>query len=340
MMISKPNYYDAFQCIADRCPDSCCKEWEVQVDAATAHGYRALTGELGERLREVLYDEDDETYIRIEQGRCPMWRADGLCRIQAELGEESLCKTCREFPRLTHDFGDFVEYGLELSCPEAARILLSTPEVTRICTQVSEETTAEYDREAMQILKQTRERACTLIADTSYRVAEMLSLLLLYGYQAQAELDGAESTEFSCEIALENARNFSKNGNSGDFLAFFETLEILTPAWKEMLASAQGMPFDDRFRALARYFTDRYWLQAVSDYDLVSRVKLTVISCIAIALVGGDLLRTAQLYSKEIENDAENVDAILDAAYTYPAFTDEKLLGILLKGEADDPCIS
>ena len=28
--------------------------------------------------------------------------------IQAELGEQALCKTCREFPRLTHDYGGFV----------------------------------------------------------------------------------------------------------------------------------------------------------------------------------------------------------------------------------------
>ena len=35
--------------------------------------------------------------------------------------------------------------------------------------------------------------------------------------------------------------------------------------------------------------------------------------------------------SKEIENDADNVDAILDAAYAHPAFTDDKLLFLLLE---------
>ena len=39
---------------------------------------------------------------------------------------------------------------------------------------------------------------------------------------------------------------------------------------------------------------------------------------------------TAQLYSKEIENSDENVDALLDAAYAHPAFTDDRLLGALL----------
>ena len=86
----------------------------------------------------------------------------------------------------------------------------------------------------------------------------------------------------------------------------------------------------DGFRSLAWYFVERYWLQAVSDYDLYSRVKFAIVSCILVHSLGGDFVRTAQLYSKEIENNAENVDAILDAAYAHPAFTDDKLLGMLL----------
>jgi hypothetical protein len=49
--------------------------------------------------------------------------------------------------------------------------------------------------------------------------------------------------------------------------------------------------------------------------------------------LGGDLVQTAQLYAKEIENNADNVDAILDGTYASPALTDEKLLGMLLEVE-------
>ena len=75
---------------------------------------------------------------------------------------------------------------------------------------------------------------------------------------------------------------------------------------------------------------NRYWLQAVSDYDLYSRVKFLVIACLLLRTLGGDFVETAQLFSKEIENDADNMDALLDAAYEHPAFTDAKLLGMLL----------
>ncbi len=112
---------------------------------------------------------------------------------------------------------------------------------------------------------------------------------------------------------------------------FFLELELLTPEWEALLRSPAPAPWEGRHLALARYLVQRYWLQAVSDYDLYSRVKFVVISCLLVKLLGGGLLRTAQLFSKEIENDTENVDAILDAAYSGSAFRDDRLLGLLLE---------
>ena len=329
MKITKPYYFDTFRCIAGDCPDSCCKEWDVQVDEDAAAFYQALPGPLGDRLREVLKEEDGETVMTIIDRRCPMWREDGLCRIQAELGHEALCKTCREFPRLTHDYGDFIEYGLELSCPEAARIILSTP-VEMVSEEVPGDVEAEYDEEAMEVLLRTREIARSLLADESRPIGQTLAALLIYGYQAQDELDGGEAMPFDAEAALESAASFAKNGDAAMMVDFFKELEILTPLWEDRLNAPEPGDWNSAYLLLARYFVDRYWLQAVSDYDLVSRVKLAVVSCLLIRHLGGDLAATAQLYSKEIENDADNVDALLDAAYTAPAFTDDRLLDLLL----------
>lgn len=330
MKVWKPAYFDQFSCIAGACPDSCCKEWAVQVDAASAARYRALTGELGDRLREVLREEDGQTLMTIQDGRCPMWRRDGLCRIQAELGEEALCRTCREFPRLTHDYGDFVELGLELSCPEAAKFILSAPNAPKICLSLPGEAPGEYDESAMAVLKKTREQMLQILSGTDYPVGTSLALGLLYGIQAQAELDGSEEAPFDPETALESVRDFLQRGDSGQIRDFFAGLEILTPQWADRLAHPHPAPWESGHLALARYLVDRYWLQAVADYDLYCRVKFILIACLLVKDLGGTLTETAQLFSKEIENDAENVDAILDAAYDHPAFTDAKLLGLLL----------
>ena len=330
MLITKPAYFEDFHCIADRCPDSCCKEWDVQVDAASAEVYRSLPGALGDRLREVLRAEDGETVMTIIDGRCPMWRDDGLCRIQAELGEEALCKTCREFPRLTHDYGDFVERQLELSCPEAARILLTAPMLPAITEEVPGGCAPEYDQEAMAVLKQTRSCMLEILADDSRDVRETLALALLYGYQAQGELDGDEIQPFDAGTAMESIREFAKPGSIRDVLDFFGELEILTPQWEARLQDPCTGAMPDMARSLARYLVERYWLQAVSDYDLACRVKFLLISCLVVSALGGSFIETAQLYSKEIENNCDNVEAILDAAYAHPAFTDDKLLGMLL----------
>ena len=50
MKILTPNYYPAFRCIASACPDSCCKEWEVDVDDTAAAFYRTLEGPLGDPI--------------------------------------------------------------------------------------------------------------------------------------------------------------------------------------------------------------------------------------------------------------------------------------------------
>ena len=114
-------------------------------------------------------------------------------------------------------------------------------------------------------------------------------------------------------------------------LDFFLGLEILTPQWRERLSAPAAEGLWEGCRPLARYLVERYWLQAVSDYDLYCRVKFMIISCLLVSALGGDLVETAQLFSKEIENNVDNVEAILDAAYAHPAFTDDKLLGMLLR---------
>ena len=51
-----------------------------------------------------------------------------------------------------------------------------------------------------------------------------------------------------------------------------------------------------------------------------------------LARIPGDMAGSIQLYAKEIENDAANVDAILDGAFTDRALTDVNLLALLCSG--------
>ena len=327
MEVFYPKYYDTFTCIAAACPDSCCKEWSVGVDPQAAAYYRQLTGALGDRLREVLQDTPDGTIMAIENGRCPMWRNDGLCHIQAELGHDALCKVCREFPRLTHDYGDFTELGLELSCPEAARLILTGADNTTLSRTAPSGETAGYDEEAMSILQRTRAEFFTFLNTTGLPFPKILRTFLLYAHSVQEELDGGEPAVLTPEVSISGV---TPSQDFRPLQGFFLGLEILTPQWKTRLESPAVTPcWETGYKALLHYFVLRYWLQAVSDYDIVCRAKFAVAACLLIGALGGDLVETAQLFSKEIENDPDNVEAILDGAYSHPALTDMQLLQLL-----------
>ena len=321
------NVYKQFRCIAQACPDSCCQGWEVDVDEAAAVYYRTLPGALGDRLRQVLKTEDGATYMALENSRCPMWRQDGLCRIQAELEHDALCQVCREYPRLHMDYGDFSEYGLELSCPEAARLLFQGVTVQTETVPGGEE--PEYDGEVMPILRRSREEILSFWEQTDLPVPQALAVTLLFAHQVQAAIDGGDYPMFLPEACLQTGKECAGSGDIYPILEFFKNLEILTDQWKQRLSSPRWGKWDPKLRHMALYLIRRYWLQAVWDYDLVCRVKFAVIACILVNALGGDAEKTAQLFSKEIENDPDNREAILDAAYSSSAFTDANLLGLL-----------
>lgn len=329
MVIRQPEYYDAFRCLAGDCPDSCCKEWAVAVDESALAKYRALSGGLGDAIRQTLREEDGETVLFSQGGQCPLQQRDGLCRIHRELGEEALCQVCREYPRLRHDYGTFLELGLELSCPQAARLILASSGAI-VTREIPGGEAPDYDGEDMALLLKSRESALALLAEGRWAPGEALALLLIWGAYVQKRLDGEAVSPFSPEKALEDGKMAAQPGSILQIRDFYRNLEILTRRWREGMETARVRPLPEKVLPLARYFVNRYWLQAVSDLDLYGRVKFAVVSCLLVSSLDGDFTQNAQLYSKEIENDPDNLDALLDAAYESPAFADSKLLGLLL----------
>lgn len=308
MIVSRPAYYDRFRCLASQCPDSCCQEWSVQVDEDALALYRSLPGPLGERIRSVLTQEDGDTVFAVENGRCPMWRDDGLCRIQAELGEQALCRVCREFPRIRHDFGDFAELQLELSCPEAARLILLSPPEPRLTREAPDTDPPEYDREEMALLKRQRQTLLEILCDPALPPAQAL----LHFYRA----------------ASGEALTPEGPGDIRPMANFFASLEILTQAWPQRLAKAAPRPLHPLTPALARYLAERYWLREDLG-DSWGKAGLITACCLLVSSLGDDFIENAQLFSKEVENCAENMDALADAVYDHPAFSPENLTSLL-----------
>lgn len=121
----RPDFYDDFVCLADRCRHSCCRGWEIDVDDETAALYASLDGPLGEELRDAIQEADGVRSFRLqENGDCPFLRADGLCRVIAELGEDAICDVCALHPRFFEDVGEHELSGVSVGCEAAAALLL------------------------------------------------------------------------------------------------------------------------------------------------------------------------------------------------------------------------
>ena len=122
-----PDFYPRFRCRAERCRHSCCRGWEIDVDAESAAYYRALPGPLGDALRAALTEDDEGFHFSLDaEERCPFLRRDGLCRLICELGVDALCDICALHPRFFGNCGSYELAGLGLSCEAAAALLLET----------------------------------------------------------------------------------------------------------------------------------------------------------------------------------------------------------------------
>ena len=130
MKLRVPDYYSEFSCIADKCKDSCCIGWEIDIDEDTHDYYRHIEGAFGEKLRKNMYITEDGDYsFRLkEHGRCPFLNSKNLCDICIELGEEALSEVCTEYPRFAIEYEDVLQKCLSLSCEEVGRILFTRDE--------------------------------------------------------------------------------------------------------------------------------------------------------------------------------------------------------------------
>lgn len=89
-------------------------------------------------------------------------------------------------------------------------------------------------------------------------MGEALALMLLYGCQAQAELNGGESTPFDTAATLAKARELARPGNPSALLDFCLQLELLTPRWETILRNPKPARWTDAHRALAQYLIRHY----------------------------------------------------------------------------------
>lgn len=315
-----PDFYREFKCIANRCEDSCCKDWDIDVDSETEKFYNTVNNPLGDKIRSLTYtDEYGERVFKSNNGKCPFWNDDMLCDIYIGLGEEHLSRTCANFPRVKIDFGDFRENILSFACPEAARFMLKSDRTSYADFGGDYELeSSEYDEDNMSFLLKARNRSVGLLTNADEPFAYRLADCLEFNAQVQSLLDGKEPSPLA-------------GGNADGATAFIfdmhKRFEIMSDTWKQALDDTAERAdelkisgdFERDFEKFALYYIYRYYLEAVNSNDVMYSVKRIVCAYFVTGKMDAlfaeqgyplSRMRVLQRYSKEVEHSYDNTEAL------------------------------
>lgn len=113
----------AFECLGSACPDTCCKSWDMQLDAAHLNLYRDEAPEL---LGAVMEGTTGPVMRRDAASGYCVKLVEGWCGIHTAYGARFLGDACYFYPRVTRALGETRYMSATLSCPEIARLALFT----------------------------------------------------------------------------------------------------------------------------------------------------------------------------------------------------------------------
>ena len=318
MYQTRSDDYAAFRCLAGACPQTCCAAWEIVVDPDAQDAYLRLQHPLAAKLRRVLrVDSEGDTYFAQTDGRCPFLCADGLCELQRTLGEQSLCRTCRDFPRWEVLLCDRVEQGLSPACPEAARRLLARTAPLRFVSAPLPDdgyVAGARERRLTAAVTAVRDRVLALLARPGRTAEENLAVALAFTRAAQRQLDRHRIAALAAGKVPADA--LPEPETPAVLAAAFASPEPLDARWPELLRRVAALPAcpPPRMTAvqqtcLAQAIVWRHGMDALDDRDVVFPVQyaaatLRLLACLAAVSDCTDA-QFVVLVTREVENDPE-----------------------------------
>ena len=217
MRYLKPHFYDKFVCTAGDCPDTCCAGWQIMIDEDSLKKYKNVQGEFGKRLHGSV-NWKEECFCQNER-RCAFLNEENLCDLYKALGPDALCDTCRLYPRHTEEFEGLRELSLSLSCPEAAKIILSCREPVRFFEEETDEDDDfdEFDFMMFSRLEDTRDVLFSVLQDRNLPLTLRMAACeqLAERYQICME----EGREFEIDDLLQECERHHRDGTLREFIS-------------------------------------------------------------------------------------------------------------------------
>lgn len=337
MLLRMPNYCRDFKCSASKCSDNCCIGWEIDIDEKTAEYYKNLDGDFGNRLKSGITFSSPSSFI-LKNERCPFLNDRNLCDIILTLGEDKLCHICNEHPRYYEWFSGIKEGGVGMCCEEGARLILKRGNETDYYErEVPNEPWDEYDYELYNLLLSVRENIIGLLKNKDIPLFSAVSSILRYGEEIQFRIDNFDFKKNN-KIPVQAEKNTDKPDVKAIF-KIFEELEPIDGAWIPFIQRIEksaplfiDRKYEQYLRNIGIYFIWRYLMKGIFDEEILSKVKLAVISMAVLGLIftaeNSDFessIILAKNFSKELEYSEENLEKIYDLTYSESVFSAKEL---------------
>ena len=358
MISREPQFYRDFRCLGGSCPLTCCRDWDIVVDADALADYAAAPEGLRQTIAAALTtDEEGDVCFRLApDGACALLDADGLCPIQRRWGEEHLCAHCAAYPRVIEEYGCLTERCQAVSCPEAARLVMERGilPLAQADDGAKDPPFDGVDGPMLAGLVASRAAAFALLTDAGRPLWDRLAGLLDYACALQRRIDRGDPDRLDA-VPLPAPRPTGTGEElrslAVPLLELLARLDPLRPEWPALLRARAGQlaalspeqyqALTGRFQAarpqwethlerLACYFVFRHWPKAVNDDALYPRAALTAAACLAqyhLALLAwadtpsfsdGDEALLWARFSREVEHFDENFFALAEALSSPP----------------------
>ena len=315
MLYTIPDYYEEFECIADKCEDTCCAGWQIVIDKESMQKYKKIRSDFRKRMLKSV-NWFGGTFRQDKDKRCAFLNENNLCDLYLAQGENGFCKTCREYPRHTEEFEGVREITLSLSCPEVARIVMNRKELVRFISyeKDGEEEFDDFDPFLYSVLDDARKEMICLLQDRSLTIAERTVLVLGMAHDMQGRMNRRELFDcmtvidkYGTDRALAYVREYLNRAEvqekevtlADTMFGHLYQLELLREEWGVLLDETRDLLYKDRdaYRQLGKEFAVYQAGNAEADVDILLEQLLVyfLFTYFPGAVYDGEIYAKAQL---------------------------------------------
>ena len=307
------DFYSEFYCLADRCPETCCANWQIPIDTETRARYHKMQGKDGQAIRRALRGG----HFQNKEGRCPFLNESNLCELILHEGgsQKNLGQVCRLYPRKIAVYGAVETISLSVSCPFAAQLTLKSDDGFSFSE-------TEDDRPPQpNELDPERFRAAMRCRDLAIETLRKWETPLAQRVKRSMELCDA----VICEMPIEKRR--------ARLFRLFAGMDLTDKNLKDEIRRMKREPHRETRQMqpwlcvatenLLVYAFDRYLPEAADDGDTASRARLCVAWCWMLAelaqnrgeaLTKEDFTRLVVHFSRQTEHCDRNLMQMLRGA--------------------------